>query len=173
MVDGRGRKTLRRIARSGFSLVELVIVCSVIAIGWGSFSLIGGVQVERYSNPHSDYNIDREIDLTVSWLDSVMRRSMNLAEDFEIRTSSSRSNSIRITWLTGSKNEIWNSNHIYFQSQNVASELATCFKFSHSFQTVSPAFTLAVYIKEGDKFAYTGRRIVVSVHGLISVRRDW
>ena len=70
---------MRGIARSGFSLVELLMVCSVIAIGWGSFSLVGSVQIERYSNPHSDYNIDREVGLAVSWLDSVMRRSMNLA----------------------------------------------------------------------------------------------
>ncbi|MDR3354009.1 MAG: hypothetical protein LBO21_03135 [Synergistaceae bacterium] len=172
MADGRGGKILRGVARSGFSLVELVIVCSVIAIGWGSFSLVGGAQIERYSNPLSDYNIDREVDLTVSWLGSVMRRSLTLAEDFEIRTSSYCLNTIKVKWLMGNKDEIWNAGQIHFQSYNVASELATSFSFSHSFQTFSPAFTLAVFIKEGGKFVDTRRRIVVSAHGLISVRRD-
>ncbi|MDR1482037.1 MAG: hypothetical protein LBI74_05365 [Synergistaceae bacterium] len=125
--------------------------------------LVCDIPAERYSNPHSDYNIDREVNLAVSWLESVMRRSLRLAENFKIRTFANRSDLIRVQWLTSVRDEVWRADHIYFQSQNRDKEVT----FNYSFQTMSPAFTLVVYIKEESKFVDTGRRIVVSVYGLI------
>jgi Tfp pilus assembly protein FimT len=156
--------------RRGFSLVELAIVCAVMLSAYGGLCLTMGNFLERYSNPHSDYNVARETRLAGAWLEGVFRRSMLRAENASIRMGSSRNRSITVKWLTSNEDEKFTSDNLYFQSQRIGG--GTTNTYSFSFQTLSPAMTLNSYVKKDNGFVDTGWRITISGRGFVRVWRD-
>jgi hypothetical protein len=106
-----------------------------------------------------------EIDMTVDWLESVMRRAMQSKADFTLRIfNESGAARLKVMWKNTDEFDEWRARGVRYESSSAN------FAYSARFQTFSPAVTFLVRYSDG-KNEFTGRIITISGYGLIRSRK--
>ncbi|MDR3281146.1 MAG: hypothetical protein LBT23_11605 [Synergistaceae bacterium] len=127
--------------------------------------------LEKYADPYSDYNVEREVRKSVAWLEYIMRRSMMLREDMTLRVRGVKTMSMEAKrgW---SEWESWTAGNIYFLSIVGSGAVGSSYEhsFSYSFQTLTPALT--IYIFTGERGTRnSGWSITISARGLVRAEK--
>jgi len=153
--------------RKAFTLVELIVVLSIMAILAGSLSMASLAGVMQKGSPQS---IARESDDLARWINSRMYRATLEKRSFSFRSlpCSTPVQWIIIRWAdTGELEKFDSQGNCYFTIRGSAVTNAV---YNPYFHTVTPGFTLKVV--ESPSRTAALKYIRVSVYGRVSVTDD-
>jgi prepilin-type N-terminal cleavage/methylation domain-containing protein len=172
----RGGRKIKRRLRCGFTLVEVLVACALLAsIGGGT--LFAGASLYDQLSDTSDYSARREAAEAVAWLRGLFHDARVLREDFTLVASGYSGPFPTLTVLRrtadGHEYEHWVGRNIAFSVEMESGTPAAAHTYDHMFQTMSPAFTLNVHKKKKDgKYEFSGRTITISVHGAVNLKGE-
>ncbi|MDR3320849.1 MAG: type II secretion system GspH family protein [Synergistaceae bacterium] len=171
----RGDREIKRRLRRAFTLVEIIVVCALLAIFGGGAVSLGSSVYERLSDA-SDYNVRREAAEAAAWIRNCIHDSRALREDFTLKASGysgpfSTLIAIRET-PGGYEHEFWVGRNIAFSVEKYEGSPAAYHTYDPVFQTMSPGVTFNLHKRRGDGYVLSGHTITISVHGAVSQRHD-
>jgi hypothetical protein len=145
-------------------------MCAFLALFAGPAILFSARLTERFGNPYSPYYIEREATDTVEWLQAQMRRALIERRDFVFELLYEKPDPlIRAKWVNPSETTEWRSERAAYRVKRTGSAAPKQFHYSHSYQTMSPAFELEISAQTpgGSQTIQTEWSIVVSLYGLV------
>jgi hypothetical protein len=167
--DGEISRTIKRRA---FTLVEILLVCALLA---GPAVVFSARLTERFANPYSSYYIEREVMDTAEWLQTMMRRALIERRDFILELEYDKPDPLILARLTNPTEVTeWRSERVAYRTQRTGSAVQTHFRYSHGYQTMSPGFELEIHAQTpgGGHTIQTEWSIVVSPYGLVRLSRQ-
>jgi hypothetical protein len=159
---------LARLARRSFSLVELVVTCSVIAILCGCASIAATQALAVFSDDASDRAIEREAMEVVAWIKTHLHRARALRSDVKLFVTKERyTREISFEDFPGGKKDYYEPSNefIAFRAPGAF------FIYSYRHQTMTPSLRLSIHKKTNNGFKYAGLDIVVSGYGLVTLTK--
>jgi prepilin-type N-terminal cleavage/methylation domain-containing protein len=159
---------MRRAKNRSFTLIEVIVSLSIMAILLSCTFVPETRIMRRFSDSRSDFSVSGEVDKTVDWIESIIRKALELHSDFKIMAANSGASQwIKVTWEMTGEEERWESERIAFRIDQIGSNTSS---YSHRFQTLTPAMTLEVYYGD-EKSEFTGWLISVSGYGFVRTYR--
>jgi type II secretory pathway pseudopilin PulG len=163
------------VGRKAFSLVELVVTCSIIAILCGCMNLTAASVIARFSDQSSERAVEHEARQAAAWIKSHIHRARMLrcnltlfipgGEHAEMIRFDDRGEADRFYFLYGES--------IGFRAPIGYSGLQTnYFAYMYIYQTMSPALNISILKKTKGGYLPTGWKIYVSGRGYVTLRRE-
>ena len=168
MAASGSEKTIAIVRHRAFSLVEILITLTVLAILCGCVFVTGGDLMRRFADPHSDERIKDEVSQAVVWIDDLIYRATISEKNFEIAVSRiAPSSRFVVTWQDVDHQEEWSSENIGVQVHSAGKPASSIFRYDWRTQTLTPALTLRVFKQKDLHFTGTKWFIIVSAYGLV------
>lgn len=168
------RSAHRRLTRA-FSLVELVVVLTILAVFAGGALLNLGPSAARWADPSSEMSVEREVRATAAWIQRTIARAILDRRDFALRVerNSSRIDEITLIWQDQDGDPIRRRSRaaLYaIQQQDGSSAPQGTYRYSWRFQTMTPALTLRAFARDDDgSTRLTKWGISISGYGYVRV----
>lgn len=160
--------------RRAFSLPEMLAVCAIISILASPVLVSAATLIRKYSDPLSEYNIERSVEDTVAWLNSIIERSLLEKRDFIIEINPQKTSRTLKAKFTGPTETVEHKSRNLAYRINGGLNAPQNYHHSHLYQTMSPAFELTVFAwsEADDLYTNTDRSIIVSVYGLVRHKKN-
>lgn len=163
--------TLRSQGRAGFTLAEVVIVCALVITLAGFTAFTGGDFLSRLSDSNSDERIRLEVNDFARWMQRIIDRSIAEGRDVSFHTSSYALPVITARFRQPIENVDRRSETLMFRAEMTSSGARPdTFRYTSRTQTMSPAFTMGVYMTgDNGRAVKTKWKMIVSGKGRIRV----
>lgn len=157
--------------RAGFTLVEVIIVCALLITFAGFAAFTGGDFLSRFLDPNSDERIRQEVNDVARWMQRMLDRSIAEGRDVSLHTSSYALPVITARFRQPIENVDRRSETLMFRAEMTSSGARPdTFRYTSRTQTMSPAFTMGVYITgDNGRAVKTKWKMIVSGKGRIRV----
>jgi Tfp pilus assembly protein FimT len=162
------------LGRRSFTLVELAVTCSIIAILCGCIGLAASPVIAGFLDESGERAVEREVLDAVSWIKSHFHRARALRRDVVLQIPAQfitpiiffkdDHDSIDNYSLSG---ELIGFNVISTSAQRVY------FVYSHQHLTVTPSVRIRIYKLTAGGYKKTDWIIKVSGRGYVSTERQW
>lgn len=156
--------------RRAFSLLEVLTVCALIALVASPVFVSAASSIKMYLSPDSDYNVDRSVEDTTAWLDFLIERSLREKRDFVLQLPPTKATSVISAKFFDPLEEVeYSSRNLAYRAKRMGPGVPDNFRYSHLFQTMSPAFELLVHTidERNNSTMSTNWSIIVSVYGFV------
>lgn len=158
-----------RYARStAFTLVEVVIVCAVMAVLAGFAVTNVSRYISENMGPHAPWRLELEARSAAQWIRNMIVKAKIEQQDgdLEIPYFPNGTDRMRVVWSTAGGADVWRSDIVRFiVSSASASSRREKFVISGRFGTVTPAIDITLYYLDS-----AGRRTPAKFHVVVSGR---
>lgn len=152
----------------GFSLVEILVALTILAILGGCVFISAGKLLRRYADPLSPERIEGEVARTVAWIDDLFDRARLSERNFSLIVSPiTPSDFFVVVWQNSEGSEEWRSDNIGLRVYSSSSSPSGIFRYNWRTQTLTPALTLRVFQQKNHRYIGTKWFIIISAYGMV------
>ncbi|MDR1019536.1 MAG: hypothetical protein LBL73_02160 [Synergistaceae bacterium] len=156
------------LARRSFTLVELAVTCSVVAILCGCINLAASPVIAVFLDESRERAVEREVRETASWIKSYLHRARALRRDMRIYVPAVPATPV--IYFEG-KNDVTERYALYGESIGFRASSAY-FAYNHLHQTMTPAFQLRILKVTDSGYEMTDWVVKVSGRGHVTPEKQ-
>jgi hypothetical protein len=172
---GGGGKIARGVARKAFTLAELAVTCSLMAILCGCINLAASSVIAGFSDQTSDRAVEREAREAVAWIKSHLHRARMLRGDITLFVPGDGICASYIRFSGPGKE----SYHLHGESigfkvpyRSEGGYTINFFVYSYIHQTMTPAFRLGIWRKTEGGYVPVGLNIYATGRGYVYLKKE-
>ncbi|MDR0649471.1 MAG: hypothetical protein LBF92_09080 [Synergistaceae bacterium] len=155
------------LAKRSFTLAELVVTCSVVALLCGCVTLAASPVIAVFLDESRERAVEREVLEAVSWIKGHLHAARALRRDVTLKMYANVEPTLSFRCYGDYKDDEMYSELIGFQASS-SSMWAKRFTYSHQFQTMSPAIEIRIYKLTDHGYKITDWVVKISGRGLVT-----